>query len=467
MATAPPTAIRPAEAPRVKSRSRRDGTWKECTTRTATSRTVRGLTTDVMPPAGELTEWKNQTQAAMAPTATMTFTHPGGRARVACEKAMPADTSTMAPSRRRPADLLEGGAGGDRHQHGAQAGEPQPDGVLGQPRLVGPADRRDDAHGARRRPGRGAGRRRAGRPPHRGPVPRPPSCRGGRASPLRGGRRPKPGRPSATRSAASGSAGSSTVIVTGSAAGCSSSRTIMWPAWAVERQCTMRRGSPGTYGRAPRGRPMSERGRSRTSPAPSSGRRGTGWARPQRGATWSAEGRGSRTRFVHHCNANGAAEATSRMTASWTPRRTGSSVTMPSAAPRRPAGPTKASGPGGSTGRTRSAAAGPDLHLQRQAGAAVTRRALHADPGPGHDHEGPDDPDEEGTEDEVAEELHPSGPCVVGDQPPQADDEHARGHRRPRAGRSRPVAHGLGAGVDSRSSRITAADGRRRRRPRR
>ena len=49
MATEPPTAIRPAEAPRVKSRSRRDGTWKECTTRTATSRIVRGLTTDVMP----------------------------------------------------------------------------------------------------------------------------------------------------------------------------------------------------------------------------------------------------------------------------------------------------------------------------------------------------------------------------------------------------------------------------------
>ena len=103
------------------------------------------------------------------------------------------------------------------------------------------------------------------------------------------------------------------------------------------------------------------------------------------------------------------------------------------------------------------AAAGPDLHLQRQAGAAVTRRAPHADPRPGHDHEGPDDPDEEGTEDEVAEELHPSGPCVVGDQPPQADDEHARDHRRPRAGRSRPAAHGLGAGVVSRSSRITAA----------
>ena len=98
MASAPPTAIRPADAPSVKSRSRRDGTWKEWTTRTATNRTVRGLTTDVMPAAGELTAWKNQTQAAMAPTATVTFTHPGGRARVACEKTVPADTSTMAPT---------------------------------------------------------------------------------------------------------------------------------------------------------------------------------------------------------------------------------------------------------------------------------------------------------------------------------------------------------------------------------
>src|ERR1700722_1975406 len=50
-----------------------------------------------MPAAGELTAWKNHTHAAMAPTATRTFTHPGGRARVAWENTMPADTSTMAP----------------------------------------------------------------------------------------------------------------------------------------------------------------------------------------------------------------------------------------------------------------------------------------------------------------------------------------------------------------------------------
>ena len=399
----------------------------------------------------------------MAPTATMTFTHPGGRARVACEKAMPADTSTMAPDGRRPGDLLERGAGGDRHQHGAQAGEPQPDGVLGQPRLVGPADRRERCS----RPGDGprpdgAGQarpaRRSATAPRTGPAALPRAEEDGHRP---SARRPTTDAraPSATRSAASGSAGSSTVTVTGSAAGCSSSRTIMWPACAVERQCTIRRVSPGTYGRAPRGRPLSDRGRSRTSPVPSSGRRGTGCGRPQRGATWSADGRGSRTRFVHHCNANGAAEATSSVTASWTPRRTGSSVTTPSAPPRRPAGPTNASGPGWVDGADAHAAAGP-----RPAPPAAGRRRRH----PARSRtltrardtttNGPDDPDEEGTEDEVAEELHPAGACVVGDQPPQADDEHARGHRRPRAGRSRPAAHGLGAGVVSRSSRITAAD---------
>ena len=54
-----------------------------------------------------------------------------------------------------------------------------------------------------------------------------------------------PSASSATRSAASGSAGSSTVIVTALAAGRSSSRTITFPAWAVDRQWTRRRLSPG------------------------------------------------------------------------------------------------------------------------------------------------------------------------------------------------------------------------------
>ena len=177
MATAPPTAIRPAEAPRVKSRSRRDGTWKECTTRTATSRTVRGLTTDVMPPAGELTERKNQTHAAMAPTATMTFTHPGGRARVACEKAVPAATSTMAPTAVvQPISWSEAQAAIATSTAPRQASRNRME-FSGSPGWLA---RRTAATmlTARRRPGPDAGRRCAGRPPHRGPVPPPPSCPG-------------------------------------------------------------------------------------------------------------------------------------------------------------------------------------------------------------------------------------------------------------------------------------------------
>ena len=54
------------------------------------------------------------------------------------------------------------------------------------------------------------------------------------------------GRPRPPARPRRGPRGSSTVIVTGSAAGCSSSRTIIRPAWAVARQWTRRRLSPGT-----------------------------------------------------------------------------------------------------------------------------------------------------------------------------------------------------------------------------
>ena len=236
-----------------------------------------------------------------------------------------------------------------------------------------------------------------------------------------------PKAPSATRSAASGSSGSSTVIVTGSAAGCSSSRTIMWPAWAVDRQWTRRRASPGTYGRAPRGSPTSDRGRSRTSPVPSSGRRGTGCALPQRGDTCSAAGRGSCTRLVHHCSPNGAAEAMSRVTASWTPRRTGTNVMTPSTAPRRPAGPTNASGPGGSTGRTRT----------RLRDSTCTSTGRPAMPSPGAlrrvirarvaTTKGPTIPMRRAPKTRSPSTCTQPGARVVGNQPPQADDQ-----RRPR-----------------------------------
>src|SRR6185437_2955998 len=85
------------EAPSVQSRSRRDGARKECSTKPETTRIGSGLMPEEKRAVGEPTEWKNQRQAAMAPAATKCFTHHGGRTRVACEKAIPPVTSTMAP----------------------------------------------------------------------------------------------------------------------------------------------------------------------------------------------------------------------------------------------------------------------------------------------------------------------------------------------------------------------------------
>ena len=135
--------------------------------------------------------------------------------------------------------------------------------------------------------------------------------------------------------------------------------------------------------------PRRTRGRSSRSPVPSSGRRGTGCAGPQRGDTWSADGRASRTRLVHHCNANGAAEAMSTVTEPCTPRCTGTSVTdlVGGAAPA--AGPDEHLGTRRLDRTDAHPAAGLDAHRHRQAGAAVTGRAAHADPGPRDDHEGP------------------------------------------------------------------------------
>ena len=80
-AAQPPSS--PPEAASENIRSRRDGTWKECTTRTEMSRTISGSSTFAMPATGPLTAWKNHTDAAIAPAATRSFIHPGGRDRVA------------------------------------------------------------------------------------------------------------------------------------------------------------------------------------------------------------------------------------------------------------------------------------------------------------------------------------------------------------------------------------------------
>ena len=252
---APPTAISPAEAPSVKSRSRRLGTWNECTTRTATSRTVNGLSTEVMPLCRrahcveEPDARRNGAEGDQRSSPTPAV-RPGWRARRPC---LPPPAPWLpTPSSRRSLRATPQAA--IATQHGGQAGQPQPYRVLRQPRLVGPPYGVDDAHVSPRdrqpprpRRGPGGGRRCAGRPRARGPGPVAslvPSNTGAplseQAARLSRAHLPPPVRPR------QGRRGSSTVIVTGSAAGCSTSRTMRRPAWAVARQWTRRRASPGT-----------------------------------------------------------------------------------------------------------------------------------------------------------------------------------------------------------------------------
>ena len=367
MAWEPATAIRPADAPSEKNRSRREGTWKECTTRTDTRRRVSGFSTVVMSTPGELTEWKNHTKAARAPAATATMTHPDGLANGSrYEKTMPAVTSTEAATAVvSDTSANEAQAAIDTRTAPRQAARSRME-CSGGPGLfarriasstlmVARCGRRPACrhrHGPPRAPAGGPhfdDRRRV--PPRDRQARR---CRGGPGAPVASRCTTVPSARSATRSASSGSSGSSTVTVTASAEGRSSSRTINLPACAVARQCTRRRLSPGAYGRAPRGKPASVRGRSATSPTSSRGLVRGRSGRPQRGETWSSAGSGSCTRRVHHCSANGAAEAMSTVTRSYTPRCTGTSVMRSPTERFRPTGPTKTSGPGGSIARTRT-----------------------------------------------------------------------------------------------------------------
>ena len=399
MASAPPTAIRPAEAPREKSRSRRDGTWKECTTRTVTKQDRQRVDRPcVMPRRGGLTAWKNQTQAAMAPTATMTFTHPGGRARVAYEKAMPGRHQHHGAHGRRPGES----PAGRRRRRSPPAprtrqAEPQPDGVLGQPGLVGPADRFDEliASTPRRDGGRSRRRRRhgPGQPPA-GAAPvrtgaedrarRPRSCRGARAPPVEeahdGAERPF-GHPLGRL----GVRGSATVTVTGSAAGCSSSRTISSPGMGRRPPVDL---APGVARHVGAGAP----GQTHVGPGPIEGVTGP-FVRAHGHAASTAAAAG---RHVQRGRQGQRAPAASTIaartvpprrrrgsTASWTPRRTGTQRddVVGRAAP---AGrPDEASGPGRLDGADAQPGSRLDPHLHRQAGAAVAGRAPHADPRPG------------------------------------------------------------------------------------
>ena len=250
------------------------------------------------------------------------------------------------------------------------------------------------------------------------------------------------------------------MIVTGSAAGCSSSRTMI--AAGMGGRAPM--DQPAGVARARRdGRPGAGPRRNggdrerRPSPRRGAGARAGHW--PQRGATCSAAGRGSRTRFGpplqrERCR-RGDLEVTACVdtTADRQQRDGAVDRAPPAGRPDEHLGTRWVDGADAhAAARTRRTPPPAGRRCRRPARSARLTRA------PAHDHEGPHDPDEKGAEDEVAQQLHPPGARVVGDQPPQADDQHACDHRRPRAGRPRPVAHGLGAGVVSRRPRITAAD---------
>ena len=175
---------------------------------------------------------------------------------------MPIATSAMAAHAVGRATSLQGGRGRDGDQDRAGAGDPQADGVLGRSDLVGPPDGVDDVHSDTATPVAPPGLTDPGEP--EGATARASRRPAARRSATSASTRPDvsvvasstgvprsrrattvPRARSATRSASSGSAGRATTTLIGSAAAPSASRTISSPVWAVARQWTWRRLSPG------------------------------------------------------------------------------------------------------------------------------------------------------------------------------------------------------------------------------
>ena len=370
-----------------------------------TRRTVSGFIDGVMSAVGERhrveepDEGGDGAERPPGPSPTPAA-GPGCVARRPCRPT----TSTMAPTRRRPGDLVQGGTGGDGHEDGAQAGDPQPDGVLRGPGPVGPPDRVEHAHGAaapppgRRRRPVGTGHRPA---PAGGPALRR-SATGAthrtrrldgaeedRCARRRARLHDRAERPFGDALGLVGVVGQRPPsTVTGSADGRSSSRTINSPAWAVARQCTRRRLSPGRVrAGTPRAARVGPRPVDAPSPVSSCGHR----ARPGRPA---AAGRD-----VERRRAAGAAPAASTTAArTEPPRRCRASTAVVHAAARRHQGDAVADRrrcrpgrPDEDLGAGRldrpdaqpGAASTSDVH--RQAGDGVGRGAADDDPGAGHD----------------------------------------------------------------------------------
>ena len=345
-----------------------------------------------MPSAGELTAWKNQTQARSGaerppgPSPTRAA-GPGWHARRLCRP--PRAPWRPAPSSRR--SLLQGGAGGDRHQHRGQAGQPQPDRVLGHARLVGPADRRHHAHARRRRPGparprrgRGGAPRCAGRPRGRATGPEASVVASRTGSPrLRAGRTTEPRAPSATRSARVGVSGQLHRDRHGLGRGLLDLSHHEAAGMGCRAPVDEAPGVAGHVGAGAPGQPRLDRGlldpvarpvvgalrraaAPRHNAAPRAARKG-GEAGPASSTTATRTVPPTRRRARRRRGHHGAA---------------GTSTTSSSAAPRRLRGPTNMSGPGGSTGPDAHTTPCVDTQRDGKAGHAVARRAAQADPGP-------------------------------------------------------------------------------------
>ena len=409
----------------------------------------------------------------MAPTATMTLTHPGGRARVAiARRPCRPRSSTMAPSA-----VVAGESRRRRrrrrwprtrwHQTGDAGAEPSPRAIPGgwpgaplrrcssrRPRSRRLSEWRLDPATARAR--RRPALRRSATGASTGPD-RSRRCEEDRRRRSSRRRTTVPSAASATRSASSGSAGRSTVTSPARPSAVPArapSARRRGPSRASGRVAGCRRASRG--GR-PRGSPTLGRGpverrhRSLRRAAAATARR----ARPRAVRRGAARAEASCTRRVHHCSAKGAADAMSRVTESMHAAPLGSQRDDPSCRRVSPAGPDERLGAGRVNGAGRARGCVEHRTMQRDgtAGDAVGRSAATTDTvARATTRDGPTMPMQQGPEDEVAEDLHPARAAVVGDQPPQAEDQHGGDHRRPGAGRPRPAAHGLGVGVASSSS---------------
>ena len=307
----------------------------------------------------EVTEWKNHAKAAMAPAATRTMAHPGGRVRVRYEKPMPAVTSTMATmavfceTSPRAAQAAMGTRTAPRQAARRRMECSGGPGLFAR-RIASSTLHQASAPAPRRRPA-GAGHR-----PSQAPAGTPAIGHGGqhrargldgaeedRVPPSPAGRTTVPRARSATRSASSGSVGQ--LHRHGDRPGRGPLELPHHQLAGVrgrppvdEAPVVTRRVGAGTPGQA-HCRSAAARA---TSPASSCGRGARPRRPPAAGRHVQLGGSASRTRRLHHCRANGAAEAMSSVTASCTPRRSGTTVmrsptVAPSARPgrRRPRDP--------------------------------------------------------------------------------------------------------------------------------